>query len=969
MNSGNSQSNLVKSSSSLAIVYNPSGDYSLVAGNTFALRVTITNQGVRSALINIYIDETSLPVWEWFEQPFQQVALAVGESSEIIFTLNVPLTAIPDDYEYLVIIDAPQHYPQETPITQKSILKVLSPVEDATPVQDPTFVVSPESNAEEPLIVASGQTIDVEALVFNNTQRVDRFRLRCLDLPPSWYQIIYPEGVEELGLVVATKNLALNPGTKGRIILRLTIPANLNADNYSASLQLYSDNNPDLVLLNLFYFQIAPIYKVNFQLNAIVKQVSTEAGIYEILIQNLGNTRREIIAQGKTYRGTKLCEFNIEPQTLTLEPNRTEASELQIKPKRWWRRPIFGQGMPIDFQVEFVDGYQLPLPRAVLKGQLIWEARPWWHLVLFALTGVGIIATIVFLIWWFFFKPPAPPKILDFASDSPTYRAINNDFIHLNWQVENGEQIASISIKGRNPSGQVISTAQRYNFRDGIPEELEPYCNLDGVLICRNIRTDASRPGEYIYEIEVNPKLSGQATVSQATNLINILPLPKPQIINILAQLQKFQLTDRNGNPQNPLPNQQTNNSANSNSLTEQRNIFLSFTIDNWQQLDTLQILGKNAEQVVKFAPVTYNFTPTVPKELQNFCNNNLNPQQLTCFNLPLKVNQAGQYTFEVAISSKESERAIVDRQQSAKIAIQPLPKPQIVAFNSNQTNYIENQEILLNWQVVNSRNLGQIEIIGRSREGVVNVPAVTYNFAQGVPSELEPYCQLNDTLTCQFVPTGAIQAGDYQFELNTIARNNPLEKKSAKSELLIVKALPKPVIPEITYPLEINSFTINGINAPAKYVVNINPELPVPSLNIAWQVEASPEATINLQPSPGKVESTGQISYPLTPKSGQERLTLTVTDEKGKRATRSVIIEKVVIQPPKPEIEQTPQGNQQNNNNNQNNGTNQNNNNQNNNVPSIPSETIPPFDPTIPSEDEQSQPPVILPSDLPPKL
>ena len=127
--------------------------------------------------------------------------------------------------------------------------------------------------------------------------------------------------------------------------------------------------------------------------------------------------------------------------------------------------------MPIDFEVNFLDAYQLSLPRARLKSQLIWEARPWWHLLLLILTGVSVVSTIFFLIWWFFFKPPAPPKILDFASDSPNYQALNNDFIYLNWEIDNAKQIKRISLVGKNTDGQVTSREESYRFNGRIPEK------------------------------------------------------------------------------------------------------------------------------------------------------------------------------------------------------------------------------------------------------------------------------------------------------------------------------------------------------------------------------------------------------------------------------------------------------------------------------------------------------------------
>ncbi len=883
------QHSLVKSSSSLAIIYNPSGDYSLTAGNTFSVRVTITNQGIRSALINIYVDETSRPLWEWCDRPLQQLALSVGESSEVVFQFAIPLTAIPDTYDYLLIVDAPKHYPQETPITHQSTLKILSPIESVVPVKDPTFVLAPETTSDRPLSLQSGQTIEIQALVFNNSERVDRFRLRCLDLPSSWYQIIYPEGVEELGLVLETKNLALNPGTKGKILLRLTLPKNINAGSYTATMQIYSSNNPDLVLLNLFYFQVVPIYKLNFQLNAIVRQVRTKPGIYEITIENLGNTKREIIPQVTALREDKLCKFTIEPAKLQLQPEQIQRTELQIKPQQWWRRPFFGQGMTIDFEVNFTDAYQLSLPRARLRGQLIWEARPWWHLLLLILTGVSVIATIIFLIWWLFFKPPAPPRIINFASASPNYQAINNDFIYLNWEIGNAKQIKTITLVGRNPSNQVTSRPESFRFNNGIPEALKPYCTLNKILACRNLRTNASRPGEYIFEIKIEPKNSQQKTIAQETNLIKIDPLPKPKIVRVFAQL-KTSDNDRQKSSNLLVDNQAQIQNKDANFHT----VFLSFVINYWEELETIQLVGRNSEQIVNFQPQIYKFNNGLPASLKLFCDNYLNNEQLVCQNIPLKIDAPGEYIFELQITSSESNGEFIDSKKSDTIEIAPASIPQIISFNSTQPTYQENNEISLNWKVLNPENLGEIQLISRAPEGIVNVPLMSYSFAQGIPLELEPFCQLNKTLICQDVPTKANQPGNYKFELTVISKNNLLERNSLNSDLISIAA---PEIPIVESPLKITSFSINNEPAPPKYIVTINPQQSSPKLTISWQVESSPKARVELLPSPGEVPTSGIISYPLTPKAGQETLTLKVKDETGKQITRSVIIDKVISQ------------------------------------------------------------------------
>ena len=152
----------------------------------------------------------------------------------------------------------------------------------------------------------------------------------------------------------------------------------------------------------------------------------------------------------------------------------------------------------------------------------------------------------------------------------------------------------------------------------------------------------------------------------------------------------------------------------------------------------------------------------------------------------------------------------------------------------------------------------------------------------------------MDKTLICQDVTTKANQPGNYKFELTVISKNNLLEKNSLNSDLISIAA---PEIPIVEFPLKITSFSINDEQAPPKYIVKINPQQSSPKLTISWQVESSPKAIVELLPSPGEVPKSGIISYPLTPKAGQETLTLKVKDETGKQITRSVIIDKVISQ------------------------------------------------------------------------
>jgi hypothetical protein len=115
----------------------------------------------------------------------------------------------------------------------------------------------------------------------------------------------------------------------------------------------------------------------------------------------------------------------------------------------------------------------------------VWEPRPWWQFLLLILTGLGTLAAIAFLIWWLFFKPPAAPKIIEFTSDNPSYKEVDGDFIRLNWQIRNPQQIQSLSVTGLSANGTASVQPRTYDFSKGIPNDLKQFCLIRTVLICK----------------------------------------------------------------------------------------------------------------------------------------------------------------------------------------------------------------------------------------------------------------------------------------------------------------------------------------------------------------------------------------------------------------------------------------------------------------------------------------------------
>jgi hypothetical protein len=768
----NPSSNLVKGviDKPLTIITNPAGDYAITAGETFELRVTVSNQGNQGALIDVYIDETSTLPRQWCTSPSDRLALGTDHSGEVVFRFQVPHQAVPDTYSYLLVVDAPTHYPEDTPIRHEARLQVLPPVQLAVRVNDPTFSTLPATSSTKPVVVQPGQSLPFQVLVYNRSDRVDRFRLTCTDMPEDWFTVVYPEGISELGLVTEADSLALNPGTRGEILLEFNLPPDIIAGGYSPSLRLSSVNNLDLVLMDVVYLQVLPIHTLDVELQTLVGRVKRDAARFQVIVTNAGNTIRELTFQSRDDSEDKLCTHTLKPSHVTLAPKETTRTDWLVKPTKWWRQPWYGKGHTVQLYLDIEDTYQLPLTKKTYEGTLIWEARSWWQLVAVLLAGVGAIATLIFLIWWLFFRPPSPPKINEFSSEAPSYQEANGDFIHLRWQILHPNQLKTLKIVGRSPNDNTTnSQPMTFDFSQGLPSQLKKFCTLDEVLTCRDVRTDARKAGNYVFEMEVYSK-KGKESVSDS------------------------------------------------------------------RKTDIIKIESPALAKIVEFAPTT-----------------------------PLY-------------------------EESSNPTVNPTANPTVNPTDNN---------IRLNWKILNPYQVQELRVVSRAPDGSVNSRLISYNFSKGLPEQLNEFCIMQAALTCRNVPTDARKAGDYIFELAVVPKLGDGEvSASKKTDTIKIKAR--------QIPSKIVAFQINGQEAPPKYFIPLNQDdalkkEPVENYSLSWKVEGGKDLKVELLPAPGTVPLEGKIPLSFNHQPSVETITLQVTNASGQQINRSVAIETFIPSPTQP--------------------------------------------------------------------
>ncbi|NER00099.1 MAG: hypothetical protein F6K30_25945 [Cyanothece sp. SIO2G6] len=439
----------------LAVILSSSTRNSAEPGTTFTIGVTVSNRSGQSVIAQVFLDKLPVLLRQWCPVSQEYLALAPDQSGEVTFPIHIPLEALPANYSYAVVVDAPdQDYP---PRLYHQYLQILPSSQEATSENDPTFVVQPLTTVGNPATCQRGEVLPIQVMVYNRSERVDRFRLRCPDLPQSWFSIEYPRDEEGVGLILAADSLRLNPGDNGQILLTIHPPFETRAGRYDPTIQLRSENDPNLGLLDIIYLQLLPTYTLQPAFQTIVGRVGGQAGIFEIRLGNEGNTDREIELETKDTEEGDLCTCTLSPNPVTVVPQTTGLAHLRVKPNKWWRRPWFGGGKVINLRVVLRDRHQHPLPNDVLQGVLMWSPRPWWQVWPLILLAVGGIGLILYALWWWLLKPPVLPSIAEFFAEDSQYAAADGDIVRVGWTIADPERIRSLRIVGRSPDGMVSS--------------------------------------------------------------------------------------------------------------------------------------------------------------------------------------------------------------------------------------------------------------------------------------------------------------------------------------------------------------------------------------------------------------------------------------------------------------------------------------------------------------------------------
>lgn len=306
------------------------------------------------------------------------------------------------------------------------------------------------------------------------------------------------------------------------------------------------------------------------------------------------------------------------------------------------------------------------------------------------------------------------------------------------------------------------------------------------------------------------------------------------------------------------------------------------------------------------------------------------NLQVLQCSDLPLNSFslQAGEYDFTLKTFSDVDGQGLRDvgkleemltvappppptvtelipgataYRQDSNGRLQPVALAQGVSTGSNQTSATVDS-IPVSWQVTNTQRLKALRLGSLAADGNQNLQEQVFDFSEGLPAALEPYCQMaNHSLTCVNVPTLARSQNDYNFYVQAISLDAQVQGENAIAQTPTLA----PTVTVSPPPPEIAAFTINGqsvINSP-KQIIRMQPNQKPFNITLSWDVKNATQ--VEVLPAPGLV-NVNSITYPVSPTPGSETIVLRAVNAAGEEVTTSIVIEVVVNEQSLPKQQQS---------------------------------------------------------------
>jgi hypothetical protein len=810
----------------------------------------IRHHGDNRARVNYWLEaddprsESLLHLYR-FDPPPQNFEINSKGTEYISLIFQVPPYAEVGYYNYTLHLESPKYPGTQAKHIQ---IQVINAEEDVSGELEPGFWLTPETTSNQLYQLTPGTELNVTVRIENRSRRVDRFFLTCPDLDEDWYRVNYPESAREtLGLVQELDGLPLNPDSEGEIQFCIKPPLHALAGDYFPTLQVTSRNQPNLLLLDVVYFQLQVDAGLQLRLMPDLRHIPTESHEFILEVQNTGNIPRtlDLTASDRA----QYFKYTIEPDRFQLDPSQLQPARLRVTPRKWWKRPLRGQGIeiPFVFRLEDILVPETASPAAKLtipdmpQGEILWKARPWWVLwsltVLPLLLLVSLILAILGTVLLSWLTRPVP-VVSQFEPIQLDYQEDVTPPIRLNWKVTNFQQVDRIVIT-RLEAG-VETYRKPFYFKEESP-------NHDGTKP-KEIPTHL-RPKS---DPSVNPKVNNYCQTDT--------PPEDPNKKDDPPEIKSFQ-----------------NKGA------------------GWQIIPSWQDMSKWP----KFSEIPFRI-PLAPRP---------KPSTLSCVGIITPAKTAGEYVFQIQVFLKKGGQSpSKEASLMRKVFIKPANEPQIVSFAASQPIYQEIPSmtpinsmtgsaieglIRLDWKINHINRVREIKLVSLAPNGTAQGEAKSYIIIQGnpLPPELARFCRFSsDDLVCKGLPTNARKPGDYLFKL-TIGTPpqsiGAMKEQSRVSDPVKIQARS----------LKINKFIVqvNGAESEEpKQIFQVGQAGSILNAVVNWEVEGSEGTKVELLPAPGMVALSGTQALKFAA-PGSETLMLRVTSPYGEQQSRTVVLQSIV--------------------------------------------------------------------------
>jgi hypothetical protein len=787
-------------------------------GSVTTCEMVVKNLGdVEDVTVDVWIetvDQKSEPLINWYRFDPEPPLRVQRNGCKLTLNFEIPSQATPAIYNYAIVFEAAQ-YPRKE-VRRSHRLEVSPSDQDLELDVDPGFTLVPATTSAKPYLLQAGEQLALKVRVENRSKRTDRFYLTCPELKKDWFTIVYPEsGIERLGLTQEADGLPLNPKATDEITLLIHPPANTLAGTYFPTLQLTSKNKENLILLDVIYFKVLPDETLKVQLTPLRQTLPEQSGEFEIELVNTGNIRRKLTIQAQD--AERMFSYWPRPATVALNPGEAEAIVLKARPKKWWRRPLRGKGLELEFDLELENlqttpepSYSPALPTKSTQGAIVWQARPWWALWIPLLLALGLVGFLALLIWFYVSRPPLSPEVLEAKSTQRIYAA-QNDPIRLNWKITHPNKIEKVVVTQLERGAETAS--KLFYFKGAVPEPLRKtgqdtgFCeivedktnsnptpsswfglpNFFGsprksesvkLLQCNGMRVQdeadlgsgASRtqkPGEYHFKIQVFSQ-PGQSSPIAAitTETVTVKPPDPPKLISFAPTQPQY-----NERPLGTAPSPADSLAAEDSLPDAPEGIIrLNWEIANPGQVAELRLTSLATDGSAKGEVKRYAIGDRLPPELAKFCQ--LGPR-LTCRNLPTAAQQPGNYVFRLSVIPKAEPPTPDLTRDTAPIAIKPKAL-KIVSFR------VEGQEV--------QQKPKQVYSVSPGRDAIEVVLSWQVEGGAGMVVEMLP---APGTVPPQHAMTYAIGASS--SETITLKVSNKLGEQQTQSVVIQAREAKKP--------------------------------------------------------------------------------------------------------------------------------------------------------------------------------